>query len=206
MESVSKETLLDADGRPLDPRIQAVLRELVPRFRNRFLTLHDELLVTEIFEEAGRHVAEYEAASGPAKNLEACAWTILNNVARSRLRLSSMRLERATLGSAASESVLGLLRSHDGTPEQIEANILLQEFLAGLTSQERTVCMRKQSGYSSREIARELGTSAGYVDKLFYRIKRKCQEARDGHRAGADLLTSTTSQATRTRTDVIPSK
>lgn len=35
MESVGKQTLLDADGLPLDPRIAGVLRELLPRFRNR---------------------------------------------------------------------------------------------------------------------------------------------------------------------------
>jgi RNA polymerase sigma factor (sigma-70 family) len=206
MKSVGKETLLDEDGSPLDPRIQAVLRVLVPRFRNRFLTLHDEVLVTGIFEEAGRRIADCEAASGPVNNLVAYAWTTVVNVARSRLRHLSMQLEQATLGSQASQTVLAALRSRDGTPEQIEADILLQELLATLTPEERTLCMRKQSGYSSREIAKELGTSVARVDMLFYRIKRKCREARNRDKAGADSSPSTTSEPIRTRTRVIPSE
>ena len=63
MESVGKQTLLDADGLPLDPRIAGVLRELLRRFRNRFLTLADEVLVSEIFEEAGQRIRDCEAAS-----------------------------------------------------------------------------------------------------------------------------------------------
>jgi RNA polymerase sigma factor (sigma-70 family) len=198
MESVGKQTLLDADGRPLDPRIQGILRELLPRFRNRFLTLEDEVLVSEIIEEAGRRISDCEAASGPVNNLEAYAWTTVVNIARSRLRHSSMRLASATLPSEASQAVLGSLKSRDGTPQRIEADILLQELLAQLTAEERALCMRKQSGFSSREIARELGTSVARVNTLFYRIKRKFRDAQNGNRADASL--STTSQATKTRT------
>ena len=100
-----------------------MLRELLPRFRNRFLTLNDEVLVSEIFEEAGRRIRDCEAASGTVNNLEAYAWTTVVNVARSRLRRSSMRLARATLGSRASQAVLGTMKSRDGTPEQIEGQI-----------------------------------------------------------------------------------
>ena len=197
MESVGKQTLLDADGLPLDPRIAGVLRELLPRFRNRFLTLDDEVLVSEVFEEAGQRIRDCEAASGPVNNLRAYAWTTVVNVARSRLRLSSMRMARATLDSKASQAVLGAMKSRDGTAEQIEADILLEEVLATLTAEERALCMRKQSGFSSREIAKEQGTSVARVDTLFYRIKRKFRDALN-KRTGASL--STTSQATRTRT------
>jgi RNA polymerase sigma factor (sigma-70 family) len=197
MESVGKQTLLDADGLPLDPRIAGVLCELLPRFRNRFLTLADEVLVSEIFEEAGQSIRDCEAASGPVNNLKAYAWTTVVNVARSRLRHSSMRMARATLDSRASQAVLGTMKSHDGTAEQIEADILLEELLATLTAEERALCMRKQSGFSSREIAKEQGTSVARVDTLFYRIKRKFRDALN-KRTGASL--STTSQATSTRT------
>jgi RNA polymerase sigma factor (sigma-70 family) len=198
MESVGKQTLLDADGLPLDPRIAGVLRELLPRFRNRFLTLDDEVLVSEIFEEAGQRIRDCEAASGPVNNLRAYAWTTVVNVARSRLRLSSMRMARATLDSKASQAVLGTMKSRDGTAEQIEADILLEELLATLTAEERALCMRKQSGFSSREIAKEQGTSVARVDTLFYRIKRKFRDALKNKRTGASL--STTAKATRTRT------
>ena len=47
--------------------------------------------------------------------------------------------------------------------------------------------MWKESGYTSREIAKKLGTSPGYVDNLFYRIKRKCQEATASTSAAAQF-------------------
>jgi hypothetical protein len=81
MESLRKDTLLDADGRPLDPRIQEVLRGLIPRFRRRFLTLRDELLIVEIVEEAGRRIAENAATFNAAKNASAYAFRILCTVA-----------------------------------------------------------------------------------------------------------------------------
>jgi RNA polymerase sigma factor (sigma-70 family) len=156
------------------------------------------VLVSEIFEEAGQRIRDCEAASGPVNNLRAYAWTTVVNVARSRLRLSSMRMARATLDSKASQAVLGTMKSRDGTAEQIEADILLEELLATLTAEERALCMRKQSGFSSREIAKEQGTSVARVDTLFYRIKRKFRDALKNKRTGASL--STTAKATRTRT------
>jgi hypothetical protein len=42
------------------------------------------------------------------------------------------------------------MKSRDGTPEQIEADILLEELLATLTAEERALCMRKKSGFSRR--------------------------------------------------------
>jgi RNA polymerase sigma factor (sigma-70 family) len=204
MESVANVMLLDADGRPLDPQIQAALRELLPRFRHRFLTLRDEFLVTEIFEEAGRRI-QHEAAAGRVGNLGAYAWRTLRNVAVTRLRHSSLRLERATLGSHEGEVVIGSLASRDGTAEQIEANIELDEFLSSLTPRERQICLRKKAGCTSREIAMELGTSPGYVDKLFNQIRRKFEDARDRREGGPIVATSTSAQPTRTRPDVIPS-
>jgi RNA polymerase sigma factor (sigma-70 family) len=206
MESVWKVTLLDADGRPLDPRIQAALRELLPRFRHRFLMLRDEFLVTEIFEEAGQRIVQHESACGPVKNLGGYAWRILCNLAVTRMRHSSMRLERATLPSEQSELAISSLTARDGTAEQTERNIEVQEFLASLTPQERRLCFRKQAGCTSREIGKELGISPAYVDKLFNEIKRKCREIRDRNGAGADLSPSTISQSTRTRPGVIPSE
>jgi RNA polymerase sigma factor (sigma-70 family) len=191
MESGTKETLLDADGRPLDPRIQAVLRELVPRFRHRFLTLRDELLVTEIFEEAGRLIAEHKATFDGAENPRAYAFKILCTVALLRLRHSSMRLEQATFGSDAGLSVIESQPARFGTSEQVEASILLQEYLAPLTDKERELCMWKEFGYTSREIGRKLGMSPAYVDNLFYRIKRKCQEAAASTKAAADSTPGT---------------
>jgi RNA polymerase sigma factor (sigma-70 family) len=185
MESLRKDTLLDADGRPLDPRIQQVLRELIPRFRRRFLTLRDELLVIEIFEEAGRRIAENATTFNTAKNPSAYAFKILCTVALQRLREPSIRAQRKTIGSDAGQLAIESLPARDGTPEQVEASILLEEYLEPLTDQEQELCVWKQAGHTSREIAKMLGTSPGYVDNLFYRIKRKCEEAAARTKAAA---------------------
>jgi RNA polymerase sigma factor (sigma-70 family) len=182
MKSVGTHILLDSEGQPLNPQIQRVLRQLLPRFRNKFLTLDDEVLVIEILEQTGRSIADVEAA-GQVDNLEAFAWKVLSNVATSRLRQPAERLSLATLGPDASEVVLERMTARDGSPEQIEAKIQVDELMAKLTVQERVLIARKQSGCTSREIARELGTSAANVNMLFYRIKQKCREAKNGTKA-----------------------
>ena len=65
--------------------------------------------------------------------------------------------------------------------------------------------MWKESGYTSREIAKKLGTSPGYVDNLFYRIKRKCQEASASTNAAAES-TRATARVVKARPGVIPSE
>ena len=198
MESLGTPALLDQGGNPLSARLQRALRDIFPRFRKRFPTLGDELLVTEVFEEAGRRIADHERASGPVDNLDAYAWVTVANVARSRMRHSSMRLARSTLGSDESQAVLDTLRSRHGTAEQVEADILIREVLAQLTAEERLLCARKRLGFSSREIAREQGTSVERVDTLFYRIKRKIWAALRG--PSADTSLPGTAHPTKTRT------
>ena len=198
LESVGTHALLDDAGHPLSTRLQRALGDIPPRFRNRFPALGDELLVTDVLEEAGRRIADHERAAGPVDNLDAYAWVTVLNVARSRMRHSSMRLARSTLGSEESQAVFGTLRSTHGVPEHIEAAILVQEVLAHLTAEERWLCSRKQLGFSSREIAREQGTSVACVNTLFYRVKRKIRHALRGARAGASV--SRTGQPTNTRT------
>ena len=176
MGSADRHTFLDSDGSPLDARIQSVLRDLRPRFRRRLPRLDDDVFVTEIFEEAGQRIAAHEAEHGRAANLEAFGWTTLLNVARSRVARSSMRLVDATLGPDASDAVLRTLHAQTGTREQIETDILIQQILAHLQPEERDLYYWKAWGYSSRRIARALGTSEGNVNTLLYRMRQKIRE------------------------------
>lgn len=176
MGSADRHTFLDSDGSPLDARIQRVLRDLRLRFRTRLPRLDDDVLVTEIFEEAGRRIATHEAEHGPVDNLEAFAWTTSLNVARSRLARSSMRVVGATLNPEASDAVLRTLHARDGTREQIETDILVQQLLAHLTPQERDLYYWKAWGHSSREIARACGKSEGHVNTLVYRMRLKIRD------------------------------
>src|ERR1700730_13926625 len=187
MASSDTHAFIAEAGHPLSARLQRVLDDIAPRLRHRFAALGDELFVTDVLEEAGRRIAGQEGTSGLVDNLDAYAWVTALNVARSRIRHSSMRLVRSTLESHASEAVFETLPSARDTPEQIEAAILVQQVLAPLTAEERWLCDRKQSGLSSREIAREQGTSVARVNMLFYRVKRKIRSALHAAKAGAPV-------------------
>ena len=65
MESLRKLGLLDANGKPLDERLDKALNDLVPRFRRRFPAIQDEVEITEVFEEAAHRIEKRERQSGP---------------------------------------------------------------------------------------------------------------------------------------------
>ena len=167
---------LNGDGSPLDAQIQRVLRDLRSRFRSRLPRIDDDLFVTEAFEEAGQRISAHEADHGPVDNLEAFAWTTVLNVARSRLARSSMRVIGKTLSPEASDAVLRALHARDGTREQIETDILVQQILAHMTPEERDLYYWKAWGHSVRDIARACGKSEGHVNTLVYRMRLKIQD------------------------------
>jgi DNA-directed RNA polymerase specialized sigma24 family protein len=87
-----------------------------------------------------------------------------------------MRVIGATLDHEASDAVLRMLHARDGTREQIETDILVQQLLARMTSEERDLYYRKAWGHSVREIARACGKSEGHVNTLVYRMRLKIQD------------------------------
>jgi RNA polymerase sigma factor (sigma-70 family) len=197
MESSGEHAFVDPSANPLSSRIQQVLKHMLPRMQTRFQSIGDELFVAEILEEAGSRIADKEQQSGPVDNLNGYAWRTVLNVARTRMRRSSMRLVRGTVGSDTSKAVFGRLRSKVGTPEQIETSILFQQLMAQLTEEERALCTWKQLGFSSREIAGEMGISVESVDSMFYRIKRKLRNTLES--PGSSKPTRQ-AQSTQTRT------
>jgi DNA-directed RNA polymerase specialized sigma24 family protein len=98
------------------------------------------------------------------------------NVARSRLGRSSMRIIGATLDHEASDAVLRTLHARDGSREQIENDILVQQILAKMTPEERDLYFRKSWGHSVRDIARACGKSEGHVNTLVYRMRLKIRD------------------------------
>jgi DNA-directed RNA polymerase specialized sigma24 family protein len=176
MGSADRHTFLDAEGSPLEPRVQGVLRDLRGRFSKRLPRLDDDVFITEVFEEAGRRILTHESEHGTVDNLEAFAWTTVLNVARSRLARSSMRVVGSTLDPVASDAVLGRLHARSGSREQIEADILVQQILAQLSPEERDLYYWKAWGHSTREIARACGKSEGHVNTLVYRMRLKIRD------------------------------
>jgi len=177
MEHVAKIGLVDEAGQPFGAHIDSALRGLLPRLQRQFPALKDEAVIVEVLEQAGRKIAEHERRSGPIEKLHAYAWVTIRNVATSEMRRGSMRIARATVAGDEGADVLDSLRANLGTPEQIEAGILIQEVLAKLTPEEQLICIWKRIGFSSREIAQQQGTTVERVNTFFHRVKRKVREA-----------------------------
>jgi len=168
--------LLDETGKPFSTRIERVLHDLLPRLRRQFPALNDEVCISEVLEEAGRRIADHESRSGPIEKLHGYAWVAVRSVALSRMRLSSTRLARATLGSEQSQTVLSSVPSLAGSPKHIENDVLLREALTHLNSDERLICVWKKAGFSSKEIAKYRGGSVEAIDTLFSRAKQKIRK------------------------------
>lgn len=175
MESFSEQGLVDGQGRLLSARIQDVLRTMRPQLRARMRMFHDDALLTEVLEEAGTRITEFERKEGPVENLRAYARTTVMNVASSRMRRSSARVEQMAIDSADATASLATARSTHGTAEQIEMKVFLEQVMSWLSEEERALCVSKQMGFSSREIARQQRTTIDSVNSAFYRIKRKVE-------------------------------
>ena len=198
MEFLARTALLDETGQPLSSHVQQTLRDLAPRLQRFLPTLTDEVLLTEILEEAGRKIRHHEEHVGPIEKLHAYAWVTVKRVATSRMRRSAMRIAKATVESEQTDDVIGTLRANVGSQEQIEADILLEEMLSHMTPEERMLCMWKKLGYSSRQIAKEQGTSIERVNTFFFRLKRKIREIL--REPGAEAPASRTAQRSKTKT------
>ena len=198
MEFLARTALLDETGQPLSSHVQQALRELAPRLQRYLPNLTDEVLLTEILEEAGRKIRHHEEQVGPIERLHAYAWVTVKSVATSRMRRSAMRIARATVELEQSDGAIATLRANTGSQEQIEADILLEEMLARLTPEEQMLCMWKKLGYSSRQIAKEQGTSIERVNTFFFRLKRKIREIL--REPGAEAPAPRTAQRSKTKT------
>ena len=120
------------------------------------------------------------------------------NVARSRLARSTMRVVDSTLDPAASDAVLRRLHARNGTQEQIETDILVQQILAHFSPEERDLYYWKAWGHSTREIARACGKSEGHVNTLVYRMRLKIRDLLRSTQTGESVNQAT--QPTKTRT------
>jgi DNA-directed RNA polymerase specialized sigma24 family protein len=187
--------ILNADGHPVETRIEEALVALVPRFLRHFPRFRDDPALTEALEEVARRISQREQTSGPIAALHGYAWVALRSVAVSILRRGPATLRRRTIDPEEAEEVLRSIPSRLGTPAEIERGVLFRQILAMLTLEERLVCAWKRAGFSSQEIARRRGTTAAAVDKLLSRARERVR-ANLAQRAGYDLQAASFSRET----------
>lgn len=177
MEHLRTLGLLDSSGKPFAPRIERALGRLLPRLRRQFPALHDDVVLTEVMEEAARRIASREEQAGPIEKLHGYAWVTIRNIATSRMRTGRTRIIQHTLESEAGHAILASVPASSGTVDEIERSILLRELLDTLTHEERQICAWKKAGFSSDQIARHQGRTVLAVDTTFSRIKGKLRES-----------------------------
>jgi RNA polymerase sigma factor (sigma-70 family) len=190
--------LVDDTGQPFGPHIDDVLRSLSGRLQREFPQLRDESDVAEVMEQAGRRILDHERRHGAIGSLRAFAWVAMRNEATSRVRRGAMRIARASIAGEEAENLLTVAHASVGTPEQIEADILMAELLAQLTAEERLVCAWKRLGFSSKEIAEQQGTTVERVNTFFHRVKQKIRDTLRPRDASPSQ--STTPQRPKART------
>ena len=174
MEHLRDLRLLDEHGKPLDSRIESVLKRLLRKFLKRFPSLRDDVTVTEVFEAAGRKIANRERETGQIERLHGYAWVTVRNTGTSWLRRGSSQLAQHTLPADDSDAALAAMPAACGTAEEIERGILMEQVMARLSPEERLVFFLKiRAGFSSDQVARFRGTSVNAVDIVFSRTKRK---------------------------------
>lgn len=177
MEDLRTLGLLDSSGKPFAPRIQRALTRLLPRLRRQFPALQDDVVLTEVMEEAGRRIASREERTGPIEKLHGYAWVTIRSIATSRMRTGTTRIIQRTLASEAGHALLASVPASSGTAEDIERGILLRELLDTLTREERHICAWKKAGFSSQQIARHQHRTVIAVDTIFSRAKQKLRDA-----------------------------
>src|SRR5262249_14076954 len=100
-------------------------------------------------------------------------WVTVRNVAISRLRRGPHLLEMPISGSRESAAALARLTAEDGSPERIQASILLHEALQQISDRERKIAILKKAGFSTRSIAKKLDMSVSAVDTTYARLREK---------------------------------
>ena len=93
--------------------------------------IRDEVVLTEIMEQAGQKLLNREARGGPIDQLYGFAWVTVYRVAISRLRRSPYLLEQPTTDSA--ERALSRLTSDQSSPASIERGVLASQVLDRLS-------------------------------------------------------------------------
>jgi RNA polymerase sigma factor (sigma-70 family) len=166
-------SLVNDDGQPFSARLHDALLPLAPRLQRDFPALRDDYALTEVLEEAARRLVARERRGGAVRNLPAYAWVTARRTAARRLHHGAWAVVGATLSADDSAPVLASLPSAAVTLEHIEQEILAHELYAWLSPDERTLCLWKQAGLSTKEIARRHGLSLVAVRTRWHRLKRK---------------------------------
>jgi DNA-directed RNA polymerase specialized sigma24 family protein len=174
MDSLRKISLLDAQGKPLDERLQNVFRRLLPKFLRRFPAFRDDAEIQNHCEEAFQRVNEKEQQSG--QELEkpwGYAWRAMKSVGVSAERTSEMQVRFRTVKSRTDSATVSQLQAWDRSIEKAEQAILMRQLEAFMTPEEVWMFRQKAHGFSHAQIAKARGCSVNAVDQKMSRLIRK---------------------------------
>jgi len=173
MALAARLVLVDARGCRFAPRIEQSLLSLHGRLRRQFPQLREDVVLTEVLEEAGRRIVRHEEQRGELTNLHGFAWVVARSVALSYARRRSQKLSDLTSLGLCGEICLATAVASSGTADDIERAVLRNELLNLLSERDREVFEMKEAGFSSAEIALRQGRSRSAVDTSYCRAKAR---------------------------------
>ena len=176
MEFDSNLLLADVDGQPLSEHIQGVLRDLLPRFRRTFPYVRDEAQIADILEGAGQRIAAREKQVGPIPELHRYTWVAVKNAVLSVQRRSDHKVQSGSVSHSDAAWLLARLPASHANPGAIEHSVLLSQALDLLSQDEKMIAIHKQAGFSDREIAEHMNTSAGAISQTYFRIRHRLRK------------------------------
>jgi RNA polymerase sigma factor (sigma-70 family) len=165
--------LVDARGCRFAPRIEQSLLGLHGRLRRQFPQLREEVVLTEVLEEAGRRIVRHEERRGELRSLHGFAWVVARSIALSYTRRQSQKIADLTSVGMCGDICLATVAASSSTAADIERAVLRSELLNLLSERDREVFEMKEAGFSTAEIALRQGRSRTAVDTSYCRAKAR---------------------------------
>lgn len=169
--------LVDEAGHPLPAYMQRLFCSLQVQFRRQFRSIRDEAIIHNLLDQAGQSYAQKEAAGVKIENPAAYAWKILSNLAVSELRRSEQIVAQNSLAGAACERTLLDVETTMESPEEMFCRVYASQLYSQLSEKELLCAVLKTAGHDSAHVAKQLKTTAGSVDKMVQRMRKRIRKA-----------------------------
>ena len=91
-------------------------------------------------------------------------------------RRSEHKVQSASISNSDADWLLARLPASHGNPGAIEDSVLLSQALDLLSQDEKMIAIHKQAGFSDREIAEHMNTSAGAISQTYFRMRHRVRK------------------------------
>jgi RNA polymerase sigma factor (sigma-70 family) len=166
--------LVDAAGNPLDERFYHVARKLERHFLKVLPHVGDEAVVCNCVEETALKVHTHEQKRGRVNDLTPFFLRVFSNVVKTLLRGPYYTKYELRLPDDELEERAGSTRN--GSADDTERRILLNETLRALSEKKRMMLLLDLLGHSAKDIAKRLETTESNVYTTLHRAREEARK------------------------------